>query len=205
MGLTHDLFMLKSPTDGPSPTNSTPQILETKQQHLLTRFAKEPLHTSILKALFERDQGTDERERKKAAHRAREYMVEDGKLWQVADSRRPQAKARTEVVSQEEMLELAREEHELRGHYKRDMIKLELMDHYTGTHTDQAIVNGIHDCGVCANFGTPHLHSLLQPVMQRHPFKLFVADYLSMPMGAGGFHTIAWSWTSTRGSAGASS
>lgn len=71
------------------------------------------------------------------------------------------------------------------------MVKVELMDQYTGTRVDQAIVKVIRDCGVCVNFGTPHLHSLLEPVTRRHPFKLFVADYLSMPMGAGGFHTVA--------------
>lgn len=49
------------------------------------------------------------------------------------------------------------------------------------------IINGICDCGVCT---TPHLHSLLQPVTRQHPFELFVADYLSMPMGAGGFHMV---------------
>ncbi|KZP28226.1 hypothetical protein FIBSPDRAFT_679662, partial [Athelia psychrophila] len=119
-GLTHDLFVLQPSADGPSPTNSTPQIPEAEQQHLLARFAKEPLHTSVLKALFELDHGTDERERKKAVHRAREYMVEAGKLWRIADGRRPRAKARMEVVTQGEMTELAREEHEHRGHYKRD-------------------------------------------------------------------------------------
>lgn len=94
-------------------------------------------------------------------------------------------------MTQEEIAELAREEHERGGHYKREIIKSELSNRYTGTRVDQAIVNGLRDCGVCANFGTPHLHSLLQPVTRRHPFELFVADYLSMPTGSGGFQTIA--------------
>ncbi|KZP23048.1 hypothetical protein FIBSPDRAFT_737989, partial [Athelia psychrophila] len=142
-GLTHDLFAIQSPTDEPLTKHSSPGTSTEEQQHLLTRFEKEPLFTSILRALFELDQGTDERERRKAAHRAREYMVEAGKLWRVADGRRPRAKARMEVVTQEEMTELAREEHERGGHWKRDMVKMALADQYTSTRVDQAIVRGI--------------------------------------------------------------
>ncbi|KZP07424.1 hypothetical protein FIBSPDRAFT_762940, partial [Athelia psychrophila] len=123
-GLTHDIFFLESP-------------------RLLARFAEEPLYTSILRALFELDHGVDERERKKAKHRAKEYMVEAGKLWRIADGRRPRAMARVEVVTQDEMTELAREEHERGGHYKRDMIKTALLDNYSSTRVDQSIINGI--------------------------------------------------------------
>ena len=34
------------------------------------------------------------------------------------------------------------------------------------------------------------MHSLLNPITRRHPFKLLVGDYLSMPTGKGGYHTI---------------
>ncbi|KZP09068.1 hypothetical protein FIBSPDRAFT_760482 [Athelia psychrophila] len=127
-GLTHDLFAIQSPTDEPLTRYSSPGTSVEEQQHLLTQFAKEPLFTLILQALFEMDQGTDERERRKAVHRVKEYMVEVGKLWRVADGRRPRVKARMEVVTQEEMMGLAREEHERGGHWKRDMVKMELSD-----------------------------------------------------------------------------
>ena len=46
------------------------------------------------------------------------------------------------------------------------------------------------------------LHSLLEPITQRHPFELAVADYLSMSTGTSGYNTIAliintftcWRW-----------
>ena len=70
-------------------------------------------------------------------------------------------------------------------------MKLELMDKYCGSRVDQAIVKGINSCGRCKSFGPTHIHSLLEPITRRHPFELFAADYLSMPIGVGGFHTIA--------------
>ena len=33
--------------------------------------------------------------------------------------------------------------------------------------------------------------ALLEPITRRHPWELLVRDYLSMPIGKGGFHTIS--------------
>jgi len=100
------------------------------------------------------------------------------------------------------MADLARREHEVGGHFKRDMVKLALMDKYCGTRVDQVIVNRINDCGRCKNFGATHIHSLFKPITRWHPFELFVADYLSMSLGIGGYNTVAlvmdtftrWRW-----------
>src|ERR1700692_1300745 len=100
------------------------------------------------------------------------------------------------------MVELAQIQHKTGGHFMQDMVKLKLMDKYYSSRVDQAIVKGINSCGRCKSFGPTHIHSLLEPITHRHPFKLFVADYPSMPMGTGGFHTIAllmdtfthWHW-----------
>jgi transposase InsO family protein len=55
---------------------------------------------------------------------------------------------------------------------------------------DASIVKGIISCGVCKNFGGTHLHSLLDLVTRQHPFELLVGDYLSLPAGKGGYHTV---------------
>jgi hypothetical protein len=73
----------------------------------------------------------------------------------------------------------------------RDMLKTALLDKYSSLQVDQAIVKGINSCGQCKSFGPTHIHSLLELITHRHPFKLFVVDYLSMPVGLRGFHTIA--------------
>ena len=48
----------------------------------------------------------------------------------------------------------------------------------------------ISDCAKCKNFESTHLNALLQPIIHHHPFKLIIEDYLSMPPGKGGYHTI---------------
>jgi len=51
-------------------------------------------------------------------------------------------------------------------------------------------MKAIRNCGRCKNFGTPKLHALLEPITRQHPFELLVGDYLSMPTGKGGYHTL---------------
>jgi hypothetical protein len=50
-------------------------------------------------------------------------------------------------------------------------------------------MSAITDCAKCKNFGTPHLHSLLEPITRRHPFELLVGDYLTLPK-AGGYSML---------------
>jgi len=175
-GLSHDIYQITTTAE---------------HEQLRTRFAAKPMFTSILDALLELDHGKSPREQRKAKHRAKDFMIKGGKLWRIADGRTSRARAHLECVTQAEMIELARAQHEMGGHFMRDMVKLELMDKYHGSRVDQAIVKGINSCGRCRNFGPTHIHSLLEPITQCHPFELFVADYLSMPTGTGGFHTIA--------------
>ena len=87
-------------------------------------------------------------------------------------------------------LQLAREEHESNGHWQRDSVKKSLLDRIWSPGLDASIVKGITTCGVCKNFGGTHLHSLLDPITRRHPLELLVGDYLSLPVGKGGYHTI---------------
>lgn len=49
----------------------------------------------------------------------------------------------------------------------------------------------IVECGHCKGFGGQHLAGLLEPITRCHPWELLVGNYLSMPIGKGGFHTIA--------------
>jgi len=54
---------------------------------------------------------------------------------------------------------------------------------------DESIIKAILDCAHCKNFGGTHLHSLLKLITRHHPFELLVGDYLSLPVGKGGYHT----------------
>lgn len=174
-GLTHDLFQVTTPTG---------------YEALQIRFRNEPMFLSILEALLELEHGNNAREKRKAKHRARDYMIEDGKLWQIGDGKLARARSKRECVTEAEMVELAKELHKKGGHFHRDNVKLALMDAYVGTRVDRCIIKGIRDCGQCKGFGAPHIHSLLEPITRRHPFELVVSDYLSMPTGVGGYHTV---------------
>ena len=70
VGLTHDIFHI---------TDTTPEVATLRE-----RFKNEPIFAEVIDAILEMDQGSSLRQRKRAWHRASEYMIEDGKLWQVA-------------------------------------------------------------------------------------------------------------------------
>ena len=160
-----------------------------EMESLLQCFEKEPLFKTVIEALELVNGETSIKEKKRARHWASEYMIEDGKLWHVGGGTKAWAKARRECVTQEEAVELARKEHEQGGHWHRDGIKITLTDSVHSLKLDQSIVKAIMDCARCKGFGGTHLNALLQPITQRHPFELLVGDYLSLPLGKGGYHT----------------
>ena len=153
---------------------------------LRTRFANEKVFIEIIDSMLDLDHGKSLRVQKRARHKAKGYMIEDGKLWKVGDGSE-RARARLECVTKGETVQLAWEEHRDNGHFHRDNIKAKLLDSITSPNMDQSITKAILDCGKCKGFGTTHLHSLLEPITRRHPFELMAADTLSMPKGKGGF------------------
>jgi hypothetical protein len=161
----------------------------TENAALRERFKAEPLFLSVIDALEGVKSNKNLREQKRAQHRALHYMIEDDRLWFIAGGTKIRARSRQECVTQEEATQLAREEHEKGGHWHRDSIKIALLDKIHSPRLDQSIVKAIYDCARCKNFGSTHLHALLQPITRRHPFELLVGDYLSLPVGKGGYHT----------------
>ena len=170
--------------------NHISESIPPTTQSLRNRFANTPLFRDVIDALEGIQSGLGLRERKRARHRAARYMIEGDKLWFVGGGTRTRAVARRECVTKEEAMELARIEHEKGGHFHRDLIKIALLDKIHSPSLDQSIVQAITDCPRCKNFGGTHLHALLQPITRRHPFELLVGDYLSMPPGKGGYHTV---------------
>jgi transposase InsO family protein len=157
---------------------------------LREHFKDEQIFAEVIDAILEMDQGTNLQQKKCARHRASEYMIEDGKLWRVAGGHSTSARSRVECVTREEATRYAKEEHESKGHWQRNSVKNSLLDCIWSPGLDASIVKGILNCGVCKNFGGMHLHALLDPITRRHPLELLVGDYLSLPAGKGGFHTV---------------
>ena len=179
-GLSHNIFHI---TDTSRP--NTPEIARLRE-----RFKNEPIFAEVINAILELDNGVDLRQRKRARHRASEYMDQGGKLWQVAGGHSTRAKSKVECITREEAIQLARLEHENNGHWQRDAVKKSLLDRIWSPGLNASIIKGITNCGACKNFGGTHLHSLLDPITRWHPFKLLVGDYLSLLTGKGGYHTV---------------
>ena len=176
-GLTHDIFYTS--------TTETPEITKLRE-----RFKDEPIFAEVIDAILGLDQDVSLRVKKRARHRASEYMVKDGKLWRVAGGHHTRAKSRVECITRTEAISLAKQEHESNGHWQRDSVKKSLLDKIWSPGLDASIVKGITNCGVCKNFGGTFLHALLDPITRRHPLELLVGDYLSLPTGKGGYHTV---------------
>jgi hypothetical protein len=125
-----------------------------------------------------------------AVRRAKEYMIEGGKLWHVGNGKSRRARSRVECLTPTEMKAEAEREHKEGGHMGRDAMKLKLTDKFRTPAIDKIIMDAIQNCGECLNFGSAHIHALLQPITRRHPFELLVGDYLAMPKGKGGYKEI---------------
>jgi hypothetical protein len=157
---------------------------------LKARFAGVPVFLQAIEALDTIAKGGSESAIRRAKHRAREYMMEGGKLWHVGGGRLRRARARVECLTPSEMKVQAEREHREGGHMGRDSMKLKLTDRFKTPAIDQLIMGALQNCGECLNFGSTHLHALLQPITRRHLFELLVGDYLAMPKGHGGYKEI---------------
>ncbi|KAG2742839.1 hypothetical protein P692DRAFT_20696003, partial [Suillus brevipes Sb2] len=79
--------------------------------------------------------------------------INEGKLWRVPNDSSTRVHSKLECITQEEAIEMARNEHSNHGHWGRDMVKLQLMDHIYSPRLDRSITKAIADCGQCKNFG----------------------------------------------------
>jgi hypothetical protein len=134
--------------------------------------------------------GVEDAATRQAKHRAREYMIEGGQLWHVGGGKSQRVRVRVECVTPEGMRKIAEEEHKRGGHMGRDSMKFKLTNKYKTPVIDKVIMEAIQNCGECLNFGSAHIHALLQPIMRCHPFELLISDSLAMLKGKGRYKEI---------------
>jgi len=175
-GMVNDIFMLDK--------------IEPVYQKLRERFTDEPLYLEVIDAILNIDTATPIRDRNCARHRASQYMVDGGKLWRIHTGTSVHPRSRVECISRVEAEAKAEHIHNTGGHWGRDALKIALTDKYHSLKLDMSIMKAIQNCGQCKNFGVPKLNALLEPITRQHPFELLVRDYLSMPTGKGGYHTL---------------
>ena len=167
--------------------------LDSKQEVLHTRFQKEPVFLEVINTFYNLDHGKWVCDKCCTHHQALSYQIDGGHLWHIGDGKSIRACARLECVTQEEAIQLARVQHTEGGHFGRDLTKITLLDSICSPWIpwiDKSITTAITECGRCKAFGGSHLAALLEPIMRWHPWELMIGDYLSIPMGKGGFHTI---------------
>ncbi|KAH7919160.1 hypothetical protein BV22DRAFT_1023468, partial [Leucogyrophana mollusca] len=128
-GIVYDLFMVDS-------TDSSALALRE-------RFEKEPLFLEIVNTILDLDRERPIRDKHRAGHCTKFFFIRDGKLWRVPNNSSTRVHSRLECIMQAEAVEMARQEHRSRGHWGRDMIKLQLMDHIYSPHLDRSIATAI--------------------------------------------------------------
>lgn len=153
-------------------------------------FKNEPIFTKVLEALSTIDSGQCTCHRRKVKHRASQYFIDKGKLWHLKGGTSVRAHSRVECVTKAEAKSMAFQHHQNHGHWRQDSVKITLMDHIWCPGMDTLVLKAIKDYPQCKNFGTTHIHSLLKPITQQHPFELLVGDYLSLPKGHSGFKIL---------------
>ena len=151
--------------------------------NLRTCFKDKPIFAEVIDAILGMDQEASLRVKKRARHRASEYMIQDGRLWHIGGGHGTRAKSKVECVTKNKATHLAKQEHKSNRHWQRDSVKKSLLDHIWSPGLDESIVKGITSCGVCKNFGGTHLHALLDPITRHHPFELLVSDVQGTPIG----------------------
>ncbi|QRV91923.1 Retrovirus-related Pol polyprotein from transposon opus [Ceratobasidium sp. AG-Ba] len=162
---------------------------------LLDRFKDDDFFSEILMhLLFEAqdDSPVDkevERERKRRAHKAEGYMVEEGKLWLVG-GKHARAGTKVECIPHNEGFELAHSVHRAGGHFGRDMTVLALQQEFHWPRMRFHATEAVTTCPQCKSFGPRLLSALLRPITRAKPFDLIVGDYVLLPEGHGGFKTV---------------
>ena len=159
---------------------------------LRDRFQNEPMFLEVIDSFSTLSQDADERDKAKARHKITQYVIDSGRLWRLFPHRTSDRRVRhrVECVTKQEAEKLATSIHEKQGHFGRESIRTAMLDRVCSPKLDLSIMNAIKACPHCKNFGSTHLHSLLQPITRRRPFELLVGDYLSLPTGKGGYNTL---------------
>ena len=136
-----------------------------RSSSLSERFRNEPLFLGVINSILAiEDKSTTLRDRKRANYRASQYLIEEGKLWRLKGGTPVRGWAWVECITQGEAHVLALKQHMDNGHWRRDSIRIALMDKIWCPRLDATILDAIKDCGHCKNFGSTHIHSLLEPI-----------------------------------------
>ncbi|KAG2053252.1 hypothetical protein BDR06DRAFT_828599, partial [Suillus hirtellus] len=130
-GLVNNLLQISTNVD----TSTASQLQQ--------RFSNEPVFLEVIEAMLQMDQRREVRERKRARHRASQYLIDNRKLWRLRGGTAVRARSRVECVTRAEAQALAAKQHDEGGHWGRDAIKIALTDRIHSPKLDASIMNAI--------------------------------------------------------------
>ena len=116
-------------------------------------------------------------------------MILDDTLWKISSKANDRV-SKTECIPAALGFAHALEAHMSNGCFGPEHIQPHLRDRYfwPGMLTDCRRAQ--LECPKCKSFGATTRNSALQPIRRTQPFALVAGDYLSLPLGKGGFKTV---------------
>ncbi|KIM54446.1 hypothetical protein SCLCIDRAFT_73302, partial [Scleroderma citrinum Foug A] len=128
-GLVNDMFAIEK--------------LPPDNQQLRERFKMEPLFLEVVDMLLNTDTNTPVCNHMLARHRAKQYILHNGKLWRLYGGTSVWPHHKVGCITREEAEERAKHLHETGGHWGRDALKTTLTDHYHSPKLDLSIMKAI--------------------------------------------------------------
>ncbi|KAJ6485492.1 hypothetical protein DFH09DRAFT_948996, partial [Mycena vulgaris] len=118
-------------------TNSLWAVAESsaRQLDLRERFKGDTFFEPIIGCLLGDSTGSTIGETRHAIRRAKDYMIDEGRLWKVGD-RYSTRTARVECIPSREGFNTALKIHQDNGHWDADHVKLHVRDRYFWPHID---------------------------------------------------------------------
>ncbi|KAJ7451526.1 hypothetical protein B0H11DRAFT_1742790, partial [Mycena galericulata] len=118
-------------------TNSLWAVADSaaRETELRARFKGDTFFEPILGCLLGDSTGNTISETRHALRRAKDYMIEDGRLWKVADEYSTRT-SRVECIPGREGFNTALKIHQDNGHWDADHVKLHVRDRYFWPHID---------------------------------------------------------------------
>ena len=143
----------------------------------------------IVRHLLGLSAGDTPAEKHRATQRSTDFMIAEGKLWKVS-TKASDCVSRTECIPMDQRFGIALAAHKANGCFGPEHIQLHLQDKYfwPGMYTDSQQAQ--LECPCCKSFGPATRNSTLQPIQRTKPFQLIAGDYLSLPVGKGGYKTV---------------
>lgn len=140
--------------------DAPPEGTTAAKHPLETMFASDIFFQPIVRHLLGRTAGDTPSDRHKAAHRAVDFMIADGRLWKVS-SKASDRVTRTECVPMSLGFEIALSTHMANGCFSPEHVQLHLRDKYfwPGMSTDSREAK--LECPKCKSFGAPARNSAL--------------------------------------------